>query len=300
MLDTNLERSLHFIEQIEAENPDASAYFIANELRRYTRKSYNDLRFAIATLSDREYINNTLDIPAILSRQEIDFAHFIAALCDRIRLPGLASSIDFTTAWTAKHTSWSGDLGQALSDYQNGKFLTLEDALRADASEPDLAANIAASIVGNLINNDSSDRSDRPHSSNHPLKVSQAIRDFDSIRYPEHVRAFIYQELGGTIELNTLTNPQIVEANIRRGIAAFAAFIHLHALGEPIKNLEKYAEQMLTKSEFNAEEYLFLSLYFLRYAIARAELNPLTFRPYQNPYLPLDLPGFRMGKPISV
>ncbi|MEB3826446.1 hypothetical protein [Phormidium sp. CCY1219] len=300
MLDKNREQALEFIEKIEAENPDVSAYEIANKLRRYTRRSYNDIRFAIATLSPTKFINRALDMPVSFSDREIDFAHFIAALCDRITLPGLAGSVNFTTAWTAKHTSWTGDLGQAIWDYQQGKFSTVERALQADASPPDLAANIGAFIVGDYLNKGAIYRRYRFTSSPDELTLSAVIREFDSIRYPEQVRAFLCEELGGRIDIDTLLNPAEVEAKIRRGIALFLAFVNLHQLGKQIKNLENYAAELLTKNETCGKEYLTASVYFLQYIIDQGEINAVEFRPWGNPFLPGGFPGGEAGETVRI
>ncbi|QIZ70099.1 hypothetical protein [Oxynema aestuarii] len=293
MLEENRERALQFIAGIEAEMLDASAYQIANELRRYTRKSYNNLQFAIATLSPQDYRGSQLDLAVDLSGEEIDLAHFIASLSDRVALPGLAAAVDFATAWTAKHSSWSGDLGQAIDDWRKDKFTSFQAALNADASYVDLASNIAAFQVGEILN-----RSD-----DRPVSIAKVIRDYHRIRYPEHVRDFIRDELGGAIELNTLSNPQKVEAKIRRSIAIFLAFLEMQRLGKsPDKPeaIERAAKILAATSGVSQNDLLSSSLYFLKYLLHKGELNGVCFKPYKNPFWMFDFAGWGTGEPVRV
>lgn len=288
MIKSNLEDSypqvLAFIQEIEAQHPQDSPYAIANELRRYTRKSYTHPLFRWATLSDVEYIDNPLDVTVILCQQTTDFAHFIAALSDQINLPGWGYWFNFTTAWTGKHSSWSGDLAQAILDFREEKFAAMESALEADASLPDLAANIAAFRVGFMVNQNTINPGWR--NPQYHCKISDAILAYDQGLYSGQIREFIKEALGGKISNHQILNPGEIEANIRRAIVEFLVFMQLLKLGIKLKNwrnvnqnyrqLSRLTQHTITpEQEENTVEVRRASLYFFEYLIETGKLAPV-------------------------
>ncbi|HIK33602.1 MAG TPA: hypothetical protein IGS31_19965 [Oscillatoriales cyanobacterium M4454_W2019_049] len=255
-LQTNLDRSLQFIREFEARNPRDSTYEIANKLRSYTRASYNSQQFTLATLSRQTYIDNRLDLPVILAGQVTDFAHFIASLSDRVRLPGWTRILDAATAWTGKHSSWAGDLAQAVLDYRSGKFATMEQALVAVASAADLSADVAAVQVGWRIDAES-------------LAVSEAIALYHNLPYPLHIRQFAQQELDGKIIEDRLHNSRAIVEGMRRDIAEFLTLMEL-------KNLiwtRKLNPKLLQSIERNHPDVRSAAQYFFDYLVSMGNVE---------------------------
>lgn len=285
-LEYNRLQMLSFIEHLETQMPQASPYEIANELRRYTRKSYTNNLFRWATLSDVEYVDNRLDTTIVLCGQNTDFAHFIASLSDQIQLPGLGSWFNFTTSWTSKHSSWSGDLAQSVLDFRSGKFSTIYKALEADASEPDLAANMAAFRVGYMVNKRTDPGIPGFRKPRYGLKISEAVLAYDRGFYSGQVREFIIEALNGKIEKDKIVNPGEVEAKIRKSIVEFLAFMELYQLGVKIKNMAKARENYRTLSQMTHHEVTpeqeageddvrMATLYFFNYLVQEAKLDPV-------------------------
>ncbi|MDB9518471.1 hypothetical protein PN466_16120 [Roseofilum reptotaenium CS-1145] len=285
-LEYNRLQMLSFVEHLEIQYPQASPYEIANELRRYTRKSYTSSLFRWAILSDVEYIDNRLDTTISLCAHNTDLAHFIASLSDQIQLPGLGSWFNFTTAWTAKHSSWSGDLAQAVLDFRSRKFPTIYKALEADASELDLVANVAAFRVGYMVNKRTDPGIPGFRKPRYGLKISEAILAYDRGVYSGQVREFIIEGLNGKIEKNKIVNPGEVEAKIRKSIVEFLAFMQLYQLGVKIKNLSKVKENYRTLShmthhditpeqEASEDDVRIATLYFFNYLVQQGKLDPV-------------------------
>ncbi|MDJ1176082.1 hypothetical protein [Roseofilum capinflatum] len=285
-LEYNRLQMLSFVEHLETQMPQASPYEIANELRRYTRESYTNHLFRWATLSDVEYIDNRLDKTIVLCGQSTDFAHFIASLSDQIQLPSWKSLLNFTTSWTSKHSSWSGDLSQSILDFRSGKFSTIYKALEADASEPDLAANIAAFRVGYMVNQQTHSGIPGFRKPRYGIKISEAIVAYDSGFYSGQVREFIIEALNGKIEKDKIMNPGEIEAKIRKSIVEFLAFMQLYQLGVKIKSMAKVAENYRTLSkmthheitpeeEAGEDDVRMATLYFFNYLVQQANLDPV-------------------------
>jgi len=285
-LEYNKLQMLSFIEHLQLQSPQASPYKIANELRRYTRESYTNHLFRWATLSDVDFIDNRLDMKVILCQQITDLAHFIASLSDQIELPGWGGFLNFTTSWTSKHSSWSGDLSQAILDFRSSKFSTIYKALDADASEPDLAANMAAFRVGDILNKHTVRPIPGLRKPRYRLKVSEAILAYDRGFYSGQVREFIIHALNGKIENNKIMNPGQVEAKIRKSIVEFLGFMQLYQLGVKIKSMAKVAENYRTLSkmthheitpeqEAGEDDVRMATLYFFNYLVQQGNLDPV-------------------------
>ena len=251
----NRERAILFIQSAEASNPSFSAYQIANHLRKFTRKSYNNNLFSWATLSKQEYSYGSLDFSVELCGETTDFSHFIASLSDQIDLPGWARFVDAATAWTSKHTSWSGDLAQAVLDYRRGKFSHMEDALKADASDADLAADLAAVRVGHLINAEH-------------FKVSEAIQTYHEIPYYQNTRSFLRSELDADIPEDRLLNSAEVEDKVADAIAGFLAFSGFKKFGRQLKQKQfSFDRDRSDRADIDAA-----ARYFLEYLIQKGRL----------------------------
>ncbi|WP_017658840.1 hypothetical protein [Baaleninema simplex] len=216
----NFEVAIAFVRETEQQYPDASPHEIANRLRRHTRPSYTEMLFDIATFSRQPHLDNRLDLTVSLAGQVTDFAHFVASLSDQLRLPPWAQWFDAATRWTGKHSSWAGDLGQAVVDYRNRRFSSLDEALAADASFPDLAADVAAVCIGDRLN------------SPFPPTVSEAIGQFDRRPYEESVRQFLEAELKSEFRGRILWNYSDVLETIGRGVAEFLMFVELKQIAK--------------------------------------------------------------------
>lgn len=258
VLQNNLDRSLQFIRDFEAQNHHDSTYEIANKLRSYTRPSYNSKQYTLATLSRQTYIDNSLDRPVLLAGQVTDFAHFIASLSDRIELPGWTRALDAATAWTGKHSSWAGDLAQAILEYRRGKFATMTQSLIAVASGEDLAADVAAVQVGWLVN---------AHSQN----VSEAIALYHDRPYSLHVRQFIQQELEGKLIENRIHNSRTIVEGICRDISEFLILMEI----QNVAWTRKLNPKVLQLIEQNHPDVRSAAQYFLDYLIPMGNLEVL-------------------------
>jgi hypothetical protein len=254
----NLDRSLQFIREFEAKNSHDSTYEIANKLRSYTRPSYNSKQFTLATLSRQTYIDNRLDRPVVLAGQVTDFAHFIASLSDRVRLPGWTRVLDAATAWTGKHSSWAGDLAQAILDYRKGKFATMAQSLAAVASPADLAADVAAVQVGQLMNAES-------------RQVSEAIAIYHDLPYCLHVRQFIQQELEGKLVGEQMHNSRSIVEGICRDVSEFLMLMEI----QNVDWTRKLNPKILRSIEQNHPDVRSAAQYLLDYLIPMGNLEVL-------------------------
>ncbi|MBW4487969.1 MAG: hypothetical protein KME12_09275 [Trichocoleus desertorum ATA4-8-CV12] len=278
----DLAAALQFIEKIERANAAQSVYEIANQLRGYTKPSYTTLLWSTATGYKQPYIEGEfkgkLNQELLLSGEKTDFGHFIAALADQINQPGVRWSD--LTSWTADHTSWAGDMGSAIATFHaqgnNPKIPTVLEALNRYASDSDYAANIAAYVVGVMLN------------FGKQAVISQAIAHYDAQPYAENIRWFLQERFKGAIAANQLENPAEVEAEIRRAISTYIRLSPDSGLFESVKNLLKLDPQ-LQREDFqhpNAAELLQGSLHFMTYLVKKAGLEPLKFKPYQLPKVP--------------
>ncbi|HEY9747373.1 MAG TPA: hypothetical protein V6C63_01625 [Allocoleopsis sp.] len=273
---------LQFIEKIERDNAGQSVYAIANKLRGYTKPSYTTPMWSTATGYKQPYIEGEfkgkLNQELLLSGEKTDFGHFIAALSDQTNQPGVRWS-DFTS-WTADHTSWAGDIGSAIATFyaqgSNPKIPTVSEALNRYASDSDYAANIAAYVVGAMLN------------SGKQAVISQAIAQYEAQPNTENVRWFLRERFKGAIAANQLRNPAAVEAEIRRAISAYIRLSPDSGLFKSVKNLLKLDPQ-IQREDFqhpNAAELLQGSLHFMTYLVKKSGLEPLKFKPYQLPQVP--------------
>lgn len=232
-LDRNLDTALDFVRDLEKRQSGKSAFEIANLMRRHTRPSYTETLFDLATLSQQPHLDNALDLTVSLAGQVTDFAHFVASLSDRLRLPSWVQWFDAATRWTGKHSSWAGDLGQAVMDYRNRKFPTLETALAADASFPDLVADVAAVQVGAELNRNSR------------LQVSESIEQFNDRSYEVSIRQFVQGELHGDLRGRVMFNYNDILGTVCESVAEFLMFVELKNIAKKRRvdaNLLKLSE----------------------------------------------------------
>jgi hypothetical protein len=271
---SEFETILKFIQQIQDQNPSASAYEIANKLRGYTKKNYTTQLWSIATGYQEEYIEGEfagkLNIEKLyLSGEITDFGHLIASLSDQINQPGV--QLSDLTKWTGDHTSWAGDIASAIMIYRanpdNNEIKTLAEALNRLAGYSDYTADIGACVIGATIN------------SGRYSSISQAIYQYNTIPYQQHVRTFIQQGLGGIIQCNKLNNPADVEAKISQSILAF---VSLSTAPDWVKSFKDLSELNLKKiSGTNRLDILQGSLHFLTHIVKMGGLQPLKFKPYR-------------------
>lgn len=181
-------------------------------LRSHTRQGYTDGAFEDA-LGEQPYRGSELDPNTTLAGEYIDFGHFIASLAGQfggIGTSGVAGSIVYDIG---AGVSWSGDLGTAVISIVDGGNSVVE-AMAQFAGNEDLAADIAAVVVGDMLSG-----SDRESQS-----VTRAVRayDTDAGGFPEHVRTFVRNELSGQFgQPLILTNSETVRERIRSGIRNF-------------------------------------------------------------------------------
>ncbi|HBE18249.1 MAG TPA: hypothetical protein DEG17_16265 [Cyanobacteria bacterium UBA11149] len=271
---SKLDTILKFIDQIESENPGASAYEIANKLRGYTKRNYTTQLWSIATGYEQEYIEGEwagkLNIEDLsLSGEITDLGHLIASLSDRINQPGL--QLSDLTKWTGDHTSWAGDIGSAIMIYRANsdtkEIQTLGESLNRLAGFSDYTADIAACVIGATINY-----------GKYGL-ISQAIYQYNLIPYRQHVRTFIQNELGGIIQGNKLNNPAEIEANIAQAVLAC---IGLSTAPDWVKSFKDLSGLNLKKmSGTNRTDILQASLHFLAHLVKMGGLESLKFKPYR-------------------
>ena len=277
-----LEEALQFIEKIERENSGKSVYEIANKLRGYTKKGYTTPLWNTATGYSQEYIAGEFKEKLnqeylVLSGEVTDFGHFIAALSDQINQPGVNWSD--LTSWTGDHTSWAGDIGSAIIVYyskDSNNIKDVEEALSKFARDSDYTADIAAYVVGALIN------------SGKHTSISQAIYYYNTISYAENVRTFLKKRLGGTMEGHKLKNAANVEAEIRRAVSTFIRSSNAPDIFKSVKNLLKLQPKLELENTTipNGTDMLQGSLHFLNHMVRKGGLDSLRFKPYQLPGVP--------------
>ncbi len=268
--------TLNFIQTIEQQNPSFGAYEIANRLRGYTKPGYTTQAWTIATGTEQPFIDGTLNLDVTLAGEVLDFGHFIGSLSDQINQPGLQWS-DFTR-WTGDHTAWAGDVGSAIATYraQPDKFKNLEDSLNRFASDSDYIADVAACVVGAIVNANSS------------LSISAAIAQYNAKPYAEHVRSFLKTRFGTSVENNQLMNPAKLEADIRNAVFAY---LELSPDTGFLKSLKKVFNQKLKLDLASNRDYLSAdllqgSLHFMKHLVQKGQLAPVKFKPYQLPQAP--------------
>jgi hypothetical protein len=280
---SELEEVLKFIEKIERENAGKSPYEIANKLRGYTKKQYTTKLWSTATGYKQEYIDGEFkgilnQEGLVLSGESTDFGHFIAALSDQINQPGVTWSD--LTSWTGDHTSWAGDIASAIvvyrSKHDNIEVKTLEEALNKFARDSDYTADIAAYVVGAMINSGSRD------------SISKAIYQYNAASYSENVKTFIKKRLSGVIEGNTLNNPAEVESEIRRSVSTYIRLSPASDLFKSVKNLVRLQPQLELENTIlpTGVDLLQGSLHFLTHMVKEGGLNGFKFKPYQIPGMP--------------
>ncbi|MGG6267811.1 hypothetical protein ACQ4M3_12245 [Leptolyngbya sp. AN03gr2] len=265
---------LQFIQSFEQSHPDASVYEITNRLRGYTKPSYTTKPWSIVTGFEQPFIEAKLDQELLFAGEMTDFGHFIAALSDQIDQPGLQWS-DFTR-WTGDYTSWAGDIGSAIELFRSkpGNLKSLREALDRFASDSDHSANIAAWTVSETINK------------NKEIRLSEAIQQYHTKPYSEHVRTFIQRRFNGIFENQTLTNPAKLEAEIRN---TTFAYLELSQNAGALKKMMKSFTQKLRSTpdrELLSADLLQGSLHFMSHLIRKGNLTPLNFKPYQQPQAP--------------
>jgi hypothetical protein len=268
---TDLATTLHFIQTIEQQNPGSGAYEIANRLRGYTKPSYTTQAWTIATGTEQSFIDGTLNLDLTLAGEVLDFGHFIASLSDQINQPGLQWSD--LTRWTGDHTAWAGDVGSAIATYraQPNKFKNLEESLNRFASSSDYTADVAACVLGAIVN------------ANPNLSISQAIAEYHAKPYSEHVRSFLETRFN----VIDLTNPAKLEADIRNAVFAY---LELSPDTGFLKSLKKLFSQKLrvegSDRGYLSADLLQGSLHFMRHLIQKGNFGSVKFKPYQQPQAP--------------
>lgn len=276
---SELETALEFIQNIEQKNPNKSAYEITNILRGYTRKNYTTRLWSTATGYHQDYIEGEfqgkLNGDVLLSGEMTDFGHFLASLSDQINQPGVQWSD--LTQWTADHTAWAGDIGSAIivyrTQYATLAVKTLGEALTRFARDSDYTADVAASVIGSLIN------SGRYHS------VSQAIADYNSTAYSQQVKTFIRKRFGGSFQGNQLKNPADVEAKMAQVVFLF---VRLSNAPDRVKSMKEFwqSPEQLSLSNIvqpQRSDILAGTLHFLAHLVKFGSLEPLIFKPYRLP-----------------
>lgn len=272
---TDFTTVLQFISDFEQSHPDASTYEITNRLRGYTKPSYTTKVWTVVTGFEQAFIEGKLNQDVILAGATIDFGHFIASLSDQINQPGLQWSD--LTRWTGDHTSWAGDIGSSIETYRATpeKFKGLGDALDRFASDSDYSADVAAWVVGTMLNGNSK------------MRLSEAIQKYHAQPYSEHVRTFIQRRFNGILDGQRITNPAKIEAEIR---SATFAYLELSQNASFLKKLMKSFTQKLRSTNLERDllsaDLLQGSLHFMAHLIRNADLAPLKFKPYQQPQAP--------------
>ncbi|MCF4966216.1 hypothetical protein [Nostoc sp. CMAA1605] len=275
-----LTEALKFIEKIEKDNLGQSVYEIANQLRGYTKPQYTTKLWTLATGYNQNYIQGEfqgkLSLEVVLSGEKVDFGHFIASLSDQINQQGIRKSD--LTSWTGDHTSWAGDIGSAIVFYRSQSDptnkISLDEALRRLASDTDCSANVAAYVIGNLLNRD------------RKLTISQAIRQYDATSYAVHIQTFLSKRFGANISGNTLQNPDTVEAKMRLTVSTYIGLSSTASnVYKSVKNLVKLQPQLASENQNipNASDLLTGSLHFLSHLVKFGGLESLNFQPYQVP-----------------
>jgi hypothetical protein len=181
----DLTGAIAFIKKLEQTYPTATTYEVVNRLRGHTKPAYTTRFWSIATGFSQTFVLPNLDGTIALVGESTDFGHLIAALADQVNQPGV--KLSDLTQWTADHTSWAGDLGSSIVTYcrQPEKFPSVLGAFDRFASSSDLAADIAAYVIGQELNKTPT------------LTVSAAIEQYATATYSEHVRSFMAGRFGG-------------------------------------------------------------------------------------------------------
>lgn len=280
---SQLAAALEFIQQIERENPRMSAYEIANHLRGYTKPDYTSRLWTLATGYNQKYITGQfqgkLHLDVFMSGQITDFAHFIASLSDQINQPKFNWSD--LTSWTADHTSWAGDIGSAIIFYylqpDTTQAISLKETLNRLANNADYTADIAAYLVGAIIN------------SGEKTTISAAISQYNSLSYADNIKLFLKKRFRAMISGNKLNNPAGIEGEIRRSVSTY---IRLYSSGtdlfKSVGNLGKLQAKLEWENtkQPNASDLLQGSVHFLTHIVQEGGLDNLNFKPYQRPSLP--------------
>lgn len=277
---SELEEVLRFIDKIEVCNSGKSAYEIANKLRGYTKPEYTTEIWHIATGYDQKYTVGTLNKEQlVLSNESTDFGHFIASLSDQIYQPGVYWSD--LSSWTSDHTSWAGDIGSAViayrSQFNNVHTQSLEAALETFAPDSNYTADVAAYVVGTMIN------------SRQEASISRAVRHLNTNSYAENVRTFIEKRFGGIIEGNKLKNPAEIDAEIRISVSTFIKlYTEVSEVFQSVKDLLRLQPRLEQENIVlpNAADLLQGSLHFLTHIVKKGGLDSLKFQPYQLPGVP--------------
>lgn len=280
---SELEEALKLIDKIERENLGKSTYEIANKLRGYTKKGYTTPLWSTATSYNQKYIEGEFQGKLnkdglVLSGKRTDFGHFIASLSDQINQP--RANWSDLTSWTGDHTSWAGDIASAIIVYRsksdNIEVKSLEEALNKFASDSDYTADIAAYVVGEMINSGSK------------TSISKAIYQYNASPYSENVKTFIKQRFRGIIEGNKLKNPADVEAEIRRPVSTYLRLSPAADLFKEVKDLLKLKPKLELENTIlpSGADLLKGSLHFLTHIVKEGGLDSLKFKPYQMPGMP--------------
>lgn len=276
----DLTEVLKFIEKIEKDNLGQSAYEIANKLRGYTKPQYTTKLWTLATGYDQKYIQGELQgklsLELVLSGENIDFGHFIASLSDQINQQGIRKSD--LTSWTGDHTSWAGDIGSAIVFYHSQPLsatrITLDEALKRLVSDADCSADVAAYVIGNILNCD------------RKATISQAIKQYDATGYATHIKTFLTKRFGANILGNQIQNPHTVEAEIRRAVSTYIRLSGTASdIYKSVKNLVKLQPKLGSENNNfpNASDLLTGSVHFLSHLVKFGGLDSLHFQPYQVP-----------------
>ncbi|OUC16545.1 MAG: hypothetical protein B0A82_01380 [Alkalinema sp. CACIAM 70d] len=275
---STLDTFIQFIQSCEQAQKGRSTYEIVNRLRGYTKAAYTTRSWTIATGFSQKFIDGTLDGNVSLAGEITDFGHFIAALSDQIQQPGFQAA-DLTT-WTADHTAWAGDIGSAISTYrkQSAQFASVQAVLDRYASDSDQSANVAAYVVGLALN------------LNDQFSLSQAIQQYNSLPYRDHIEQFLRSRFAVSIVNNTIDDPAKLEAQIRKSVYTYLQLSPESGILQFIKGLFK-GKPKLPESQnidWGSADLLAGSAHLMRYLVQKGNLQTLTFQPYQFP----DLPNF--------
>ncbi|MEQ9239138.1 hypothetical protein [Coleofasciculus sp. E2-BRE-01] len=276
---SELETALEFVRNVERKNPDKSAYQIANILRGYTRKNYTTRLWSTATGYHQDYIEGEfqgkLNGDVLLSGETTDFGHFLASLSDQINQPGVQWSD--LTQWTADYTAWAGDIGSAIivyrMQYETLAVKSLSEALTRFARDSDYTADVAACVIGSLIN------------SGRYQSVSQGIADYNSTAYSQQVKRFIQQRFNGIFQGNKLKNPAAVEAKMAQVVFLFVRLSNAPDIVASMKEFWQSPDQLKLSNIVQPQrtDILAGTLHFLAHLVKFGGWEPLTFKPYRLP-----------------
>ncbi|MGI0492650.1 hypothetical protein ACN4EG_12770 [Alkalinema pantanalense CENA528] len=275
---STLDTLIQFIQSFEQAQKGRSTYEIVNRLRGYTKAAYTTRSWTIATGFSQKFIDGALDGNVLVAGEITDFGHFIAALSDQIQQPGFQAA-DLTT-WTADHTAWAGDIGSAIATYrkQSAQFASVQEVLDRYASDSDLAANVAAYVIGQDLNQNSQ------------ISLSQSIQNYNSAAYCDHVEQFLRSRFAINLVNGTIDDPAKLEAQIRKSVYTYLQLSPESGILQFIKGLFK-GKPKLPESQnidWGSADLLAGSAHLMRYLVRKGNLQTLTLQPYQFP----DLPSF--------